>query len=99
MAPGPAYGFSDKTPEERERIHALIGAAEEIFGNTLAPWKWLHSYAPAVGAGRRYIVDAAGTEQGLAEALAELERIRSTIIPEPLPNCLQPGGRKTRRRR
>lgn len=99
-APGPAYGYSDRTPEQRERIFGLEAAAEQVFGNAIRASAWLYKLNPSIADGQRKVIDAASdSAEGYAEALAELERIRPTITPEPLPACLQPGGRKRRRRR
>lgn len=98
MGPGPAYGYSDKTPEQRERIYAVEAAAEQVFGNHITASAWLRTFTPAVMGARQIPLDAAADSvDGLGAALAELERLRPLTEPQPLPKILQPGGRKKRR--
>jgi uncharacterized protein (DUF2384 family) len=86
---GPAYRNSDKTPEQRERIKIAEDAAASIFGNSNAAGAWMFTYTPNVAGGTLWPVQAAETADGLAEVLAELERLRPLTEPKPLPISLQ----------
>lgn len=98
MTQGPAYGHSDKTPEQRERIKQADQAAESVFGNYVRAGAWMFSYNKNICGAQLKPVDAAAlSDEGLAAVQVELERLRPLTTPEPLPKCLQPGGRKKRR--
>lgn len=94
----PTHYETQFTPEALARRRQLSAAAEAVFGNHINAGVWLFKYMPEFAGGRRQPIDAASdSEQGLAAALAELERIRPTITPEPLPRSVT--HPKSRRRR
>jgi hypothetical protein len=94
---GPAYGHSDKQFEERERIRQAEAVAEAVFGNHVMAGAWMFSYTAHVAGGALTPIQAAATPEGLADVLAELERLRPITEPKPLPISLQ--RQKKRRHR
>lgn len=94
----PAYGHGHKPADVQERRRTIEAAAEAVFGNHLSAGVWLGRYAPTVRDGTATIESVAESgPEGLAEALAELERIKPSVIPTPLPVSLTKA--RSRRRR
>lgn len=85
------------TPEERARHDAARALATEIFGNDISASVWASRFHKAVLGGKQPR-EVQHTPEGYADTIAELERIRPTITPEPGPDFAAIAQRKKRRR-
>jgi len=97
-APGSIYGLAGKTPQQCARILKAEALAEAVFGCRRQAGAWMYAYTSRVAEGRVLPIKAVESEQGLAEVIAELERLRPRATL-PLRQSLVPAARTMRRRR
>lgn len=95
---GSIYGLAGKTQQQCARILKAEALAEAVFGNRRQAGAWMYAYTPRVAEGRVLPIKAVELEQGLAEVIAELERLRPRMAPPPRQSLI-PAARTMRRRR
>ncbi len=95
---GSIYGLADKTPQQCARIRKAETLAESVFANRRRAGAWMYAYTPRVAGGQVLPIKAVESEQGFAEVMAELERLRPRATLPSLRQSPVAAVRKMRRR-